>query len=792
MKTIIKLRWLLLAIWLIGAIGITIVKPDVNAILRERGQSALEEDSPSVVAGEMLEKMETTQGTSDLIVFFDEDGLDDNELNEISVSLQDMRDNSEELEIAEMIDPFSLPSAASSLISEDNTTLMVSIKVDKQDNTVEELADRYNAKLTNVSAQHYLSGEDFINNDYQTQSEKGVEKSAILTVLFILVVLIIVFRSVITPVISLIGVAFAYLTSSGIAAILIDKAEFPVTSLTSMLMILILFGIGTDYNILLFSRFKEELNHGKSVDEAIICTYKTAGKTIVFSIITVLIAFAALVLANCPIYKSGAMVMVGTIMLVLEILTLTPFFMKVLGKKLFWPSKSVKGHKESRLWGGMASLSSSHPIISFVLVILVITPMVISYKESLSFNLVGELGDSSPSSKGFNLVAEHFGEGQMMTSTIVIEGHQDLTNTSSLEAIDDLTIKLQAIDGVAKVASLTQPEGKKIDDFYLGKQMEAVEGGLSRSCEGLSQIYEGLEAAQASMGPNQFDDIINGLKQLSDGLNQTNQYLGTLNTNESLNIPAQALETEEYQQVMKMFLSEDHKITKLSVTLMNDPYSEAAQETAQEIKDTLDSTLKGTALADAKYGVAGTTANTQDTNNVLSNDLQRTAVIVIIGILLILIIIIRSIWIPLAIVSSLVGAYFAASTVVNIIFMNICGLEGISSFIPFFTFIIITALGVDYSIFLMMRFKEYPDMPVHEAITKACKQIGGVVLSAIIILGGTFATLIPSGMTLLEELAVGTIVGLAMLCFILLPIFLPAAMSLPDVLKGIFSRKKTV
>lgn len=56
-------------------------------------------------------------------------------------------------------------------------------------------------------------------------------------------------------------------------------------------------------------------------------------------------------------------------------------------------------------------------------------------------------------------------------------------------------------------------------------------------------------------------------------------------------------------------------------------------------------------------------------------------------------------------------------------------------------------------------------MPVGKAIVLACKQIGGVVMSAIIILGGTFATLIPSGMVLLEELAVAVIVGLAMIKF---------------------------
>lgn len=157
--------------------------------------------------------------------------------------------------------------------------------------------------------------------------------------IFILVVLVIAFKSVVTPFISLVAVAFSYLVSMGIAAQLIDKAGFPITSLTQMLLVLILFGIGTDYNILLFNRFKEELANGKSVDDSIINTYKTAGKTIAYSILTVFIAFLALVFSESPIYQSGVVVVIGVTILLIEILTLTPFIMKVLGKKIFWPSK---------------------------------------------------------------------------------------------------------------------------------------------------------------------------------------------------------------------------------------------------------------------------------------------------------------------------------------------------------------------------------------------------------------------------------------------------------------------
>ena len=74
---------------------------------------------------------------------------------------------------------------------------------------------------------------------------------------------------------------------------------------------------------------------------------------------------------------------------------------------------------------------------------------------------------------------------------------------------------------------------------------------------------------------------------------------------------------------------------------------------------------------------------------------------------------------------------------------HVLGVDLLSWNVPFFSFIMIVALGVDYSIFLMMRYREQENS--QSAIVEAAKHIGGVVISAAIILGGTFAALMPSG-----------------------------------------------
>jgi putative drug exporter of the RND superfamily len=1015
-RQIIKGRWAIFSIWLVATIVLTVIQPDINAILRQKGQQGTSNDSPSVMADRILKKMDTTKGTNNLIVFYDKNKLSDDEMEKIGDAVENIRDSSSELGIANIMDPFSIPEAKSSLVSKDGTTLMVSYKLDKRGREIDDIQKQIESKLNHVPVEYYLSGEDFINNDYLKASQAGVEKSAALTVIFILVVLIIAFRSVVTPLISLVAVAFSYLVSMGIAAQLIDKAGFPITSLTQMLLVLILFGIGTDYNILLFNRFKEELSHGHSIEDSIVNTYKTAGKTIAYSILTVFIAFLALIFAESPIYRSGVVVVIGVTILLLQILTLTPFVMKVLGKKLFWPSKNVIGHKENKFWGKTSSYAVKHPIISIVIILLILGPMVYFHQEKLNFDTVGELGDKYPSSKAINLVSEHFGKGQAMPATVVIETGKALDNNDSLAVIDNITERLKSLKGVKQVSSITQPQGKPIDGFYVDNQMGAVTDGLSQTQGGVDQIHDGLKEAQegfgsadfskvsqmvdgtaklqdgmaaltnglkqiqtgindgssssktitngmatietnlskmsngvgllaenygkmqsgyaemgssyqyaaqellrvkaelsemqslvmalgSSYGESQSDknyvdlkrkidetsasliqitpegiqvlnanynavtagfgtanknlgamssglsqmadglkklesglgqassgigtivtnmnnvtsglgqmksgqrqladglngfsvfgeklsDVNNGLKQISDGLGQTNGYLTQLNTNKTFFIPKEALTNKDFKRSFDTFMSEDRKITKFMVVLNDDPYSESALKTVEKINQTVSDGLKGTALSDAKSGTSGPSATTNDMNNVLTRDLNKTTTIVIFGVLLVLFFVIRSFWTPVFITASLVGAYYAAMFLINYIFIDLKGLEGISSFVPFFSFIIIVALGVDYSIFLMMRFKEYPHMPAKEAIVLASKQIGGVIIAAVIILGGTFATLMPSGIILLSELAIAVIAGLVILCFILLPIFVPALMALPEALANVFSRKR--
>lgn len=128
---------------------------------------------------------------------------------------------------------------------------------------------------------------------------------------------------------------------------------------------------------------------------------------------------------------------------------------------------------------------------------------------------------------------------------------------------------------------------------------------------------------------------------------------------------------------------------------------------------------------------------------------------------------------PIYIIVSLVITYFTAMGITEFFFVNLLGYDGINWAVPFFAFVMLIALGVDYSIFLMERFNEYRGESVDKAMIVAMSKMGTVIISAVVILGGTFAAMMPSGVLSLLQIATVVIAGLVLYALIILPLFIP-------------------
>lgn len=408
------------------------------------------------------------------------------------------------------------------LISKDKTTEIVQLNIANDHSTVSNVNKSLTKAVKTSGIRTYVTGVRILEDDFSASVQEGIKKTELITIFFIFIVLVIVFKSPIVPIISLLTVGVSFITSFSIVTNLVEKFNFPFSNFTQVFMVIVLFGIGTDYNILLYDKFKENLSKGMSNHDATNDALRKAGKTILYSGSSILIGFSALGLAKFSIYQSTVGVAVGVAVLLVVLLTLNPFFMAVLGKKLFWPVKNFEGESNSKLWHALSKGSLAHPIIYLVVMAVVVLPFCLFYSNNLNYNDADEISDSTPSKAGLLLLQDHFSEGTPEYSTLYIQSGHKLDNEKSLKEIDQIVKKIQADPDVKFASSVTEPNGKSIKRLYVDNQLGTVNSGVNTARNGLGTLSNGSKqitngAVQLQNGANQ---LSNGTGRLQSGANQ--------------------------------------------------------------------------------------------------------------------------------------------------------------------------------------------------------------------------------------------------------------------------------
>ncbi|MDD6865513.1 MAG: MMPL family transporter, partial [Lactobacillus sp.] len=428
-------------------------------------------------------------------------------------------------------------------ISKDKTTELVQMNVSKKE-TVSNINKKLTKAVKTNGIRTYITGADILQDDFSGAIQEGIKKTEVISVIFIFIVLILVFRSPIVPLISLLTVGVSFITAFSIVTNLVKDFNFPFSNFTQVFMVIVLFGIGTDYNILLYDRFKANLGNGMDKFEAAKNAQWNAGKTILMSGSSILIGFSALGLARFSVYKSASGVAIGVAVLLIVLLTLNMFFMTTMGKTMFWPVKTFNGETESPFWRFLSKHSLAHPIIALVLVLAALSPFYFTYQNKLNYDDTAEISDSTPSKQGFLVVQKHFSKGTAEPATLYIKSNHTLDNEKDLKLIDQLTEQIKHTKGVKTVASVTQPSGSKIKKLYVTSQMKTVNNGVSTARNGISKLSAGSQQMtnglnSAATGTNQLNSGINsaatganqltsGLAQLSSGGNQMTNGLNQL------------------------------------------------------------------------------------------------------------------------------------------------------------------------------------------------------------------------------------------------------------------------
>ncbi|WP_337101269.1 MMPL family transporter [Paenibacillus sp. YIM B09110] len=473
-----RTRWITLGIWIVLAAILTLTLPAVGDNEQNNAQN-LEDNSPSLLADRLIkEKFPNASGVPALIVWHREGGLTNDDLTYIGQTSQALTDHPLEAQ-GELIPLHTMPlPALQQFVSEDKTTFVQPVSFAEQTETevLKENLEEIKTIIREASGQDpfaasindaeqltvRLSGPVGISVD-ATDLFKGADVSLMIaTVLLVLILLLLIYRSPILAIIPLVGVGFAYLVTSPILGWMAGEGYITVDAQAISIMTVLLFGAGTDYCLFLISHYRQELTREKDKGLALKRAFKDASGAIAMSGFTVVLSLFALLAARYGAYDRFAVPFSLSILIMgIASLTLVPALLAIFGRASFYPfvprteeehqaraasrgKTYIKPNANKKLGMKVGKLVVTKPW-TVVLVCLVFLGALATFSTQIkyTYDLLSSFPKDMQSREGFDVISASFTPGDLAPVTVVV-------NTDGKQV--DVASKLQSVAHIDHVA----------------------------------------------------------------------------------------------------------------------------------------------------------------------------------------------------------------------------------------------------------------------------------------------------------------------------------------------------
>jgi len=576
----------------------------------------------------------------------------------------------------------------------------------------------------------HLAGNIPTSVDEQSATRHSQGLTQRLAILFIVALLLVVFRALLAPLVTLLPAVLAL----AVAGPLIAEATHigvQVSSLLQLLLVVLVLGAGTDYGLFLIFRMREEMRAGLAPKDAVVVSVTRVGESITFSAATVIAALVSLLLASFGLYKGlGPGLAIGVGMVLVANLTLLPALLALLGRAVFWPLVPKAGQQRRSVWGSVAARIVARPAPTLVVGVLAFGALALAM---LDYSPAGFGAPSVPStadsSQGQAALGAHFASAEANPTDVVFR-----LRTSAWAAPDVLARAqdaLKATGDFTDVASALNPNGRAT--AFTPAQLGSL---------------------HVALGPPQ-----------------------ALPPTRPAGSPVPAGAYQAYRATAQ-FVSADGRTVLYATSLTaGGPETASALNAVPAVRAAVSSVAARIGAVDD--GVAGQAPALNDVATVSAHDLAKIIPVVLAVLALLLALVLRSLVAPLYLVLSVGLSYLAALGLAVLVFVVVGGQAGINFVLPFFMFIFIMALGEDYNILVMSRIREEAhSLPLRAAVQRAVQATGTTVTSAGLILAGTFAVLTASGGTQVQEIGFGLAAGVLLDTFLVRTLLVPSTVVL--------------
>jgi RND superfamily putative drug exporter len=893
--------------WIVVAVGVNVLAPQLEVVGEQHSAPMAPEDAPSMVAMKRMGAnfKEFNSNSTIMIVVEGQKPLGPGAHAYYDEIIRKLREDPKHIQHIQDFWGDTLTAAGAQSPDGKASYVMLNLAGEQGQTLANEGVEAVRKVIEETKAppgvQAYVAGPAALTDDLHVIGNASLAQITLFTLGAIALMLLIVYRSIITTLIQLFLTFIGLLTARGVISVLASHGAFGLTTFAGNILTMLAIAAATDYGIFIFGRYREARASGLDRDDAYYTTFKSVAPVIVGSGLTIAGATYCLSFARLPYFSTmGAPVAIGMVVVVASAVTLGPAVL-FLGSRvgLFEWKRPPKG----RFWRRVGTVVVRWPgpvLVASAFVVLIGLVAIPGYKPA--YNDRYYLPASAPTNIGFAAADRHFTQARMNPDILMVEADHDMRNPADMLVLNKISSNVMHTEGIAMVQNITRPLGIPIQHSsipfqtsiqgqtnnmnlpfqrdQLANQLKTIDE-TNRSIDILEQQYQ-LSLQQTKLTqdsaaksaallqtteelrdnianfddqfrpirnyfywePHCFDiplcnatrnlfDALDGIDRVTDqtGAVQVNtdqladlapkltallpQTIASMKASRDLSLasynsqkalldqleaanntalamgeafdgaknddlfflPPEAFDNPDFKRGLVMFMSPDGKSARMFITHEGDPATVDGIKRVDGERKAAQEALKMSSLSNAKIYLGGVAATYKDMSDGAKYDLMIAVVSSLTLIFMIMLILTRSAVAALVIVGTAASSIAASFGISVLIWQDLFGIQ-VQWLVMLMSVIILLAVGSDYNLLLVSRFKDEIHAGLKTGIIRSMAGTGGVVTSAGLVFAATMAAMMGSKLVVLAQMGSTIAIGLLVDTFVVRSFLMPSIATL--------------
>jgi RND superfamily putative drug exporter len=501
----------IIVFWVLAAVGLGTLVPSLDEVAASRSVPMSPTDAPSYQAmlniGKVFQQYDSD--SSAMVVLEGNDKLGDSAhkfYDEIVAKL-----NADHQHVQNVQDFWSDPLTAAGSQSADGKSAYVQIFLNGSQGTSEshESVAAVRQIVASVPAppgiKAHVAGNSVLNADTSVAGHQSMATMELVSVAVIIVMLLAIYRSVVTMLVSMVIIGLELFAAQGVTAAAGHLGIIGLTPYAVSMVTMLAIAAGTDYVIFLLGRYHEERSKGLDREDAFYVAYHGVSHVILGSGLTIAGATMCLSFTKLPYFNTmGLPCAISVLVIIAAALTLAPAVLTV-GSK--FGLLDAKRELSARGWRKVGTAVVRWPIpIIFVTTMVAVIGFVSLLTYVPQYNDQKFTPANMPANLAMGVADRHFSQARMNPELLMLEADHDLRNPADMLVIDRVAKSVAHMRGIDRVQTITRPLGSPIEHssipFMLGAQnagtLQSAKFNNDNSAQMLEQADE-LSTTIASM-----------------------------------------------------------------------------------------------------------------------------------------------------------------------------------------------------------------------------------------------------------------------------------------------------